>query len=126
MKLIHTLYLVAKIIRKFCRQHHTTLSMMEGTYERQPLANERTAGIDTILAIKASGSFYTVTRTDYVNNISIYEQAWLATYGWHSNGHLIEIGGDRLCIFDTISKSLYLETLTEQGKITLELFIKNL
>lgn len=125
MKLIQNLRIAVKILLQFSRQHNTTLSMMEGMYERQPSAGERVAGIDTMLAIKASGSFYTITRTDYVNNISIYEQTWLATYGWHSNGHLIEIGGDRICIFDTVSKSIYLETLTEQGKTTLELFIKN-
>ncbi len=126
MKLIDNIRIAVKILLHFSRQHNTTLSIIEGTYERQPSAGERTAGIDTMLSIKASGNFYTVMRTDYVNNISIYEETWLAIYGWHSNGHIIEIGGNRICIFDTVSKSLYLETLTEQGKITLELFIKNL
>lgn len=125
-KLIHDLHLAVKIMLHFGRQHHATLSMIEGTYARQPLDDEWTAGVDTMLTIKASGSFYKVTCTDYVNNTSIYEAAWLAIYSWNSNGHLIEIGGDRYCIFDTASKSMYLETLTEQGKTTIELFIKNL
>lgn len=124
--LIHDLRLAAKIILHFGRQHHATLSMMQGVYAREALNDERMAGVDTMLTIKASGSFYQVTRTVYVSNTPEAEETWLATYGWHSNGHLIEIGGDRYCIFDTVSKSMYLETLTEQGKTTIELFIKNL
>lgn len=82
------------------------------------------AGVDTMLSITSCGSFYKITRTDYISNTPENEETWLATYGWHSNGHLIEIGGDRYCIFDTVSKSLYLEKLTEQGKTTIELFTK--
>jgi hypothetical protein len=100
--------------------------MMPGIYEKQPLHNDMVAGIDTMLKIIPCGSFYQVTRTDYISNLPDNEETWLATYGWHSNGHLIEIGGDRYCVFDTVSKSLYLENLTEQGKTTIELFTKNL
>lgn len=125
-RLIHDLCLAVKIILHFGRQHHATLSMMEGMYVRQPLHNDLIAGVDTTLAIKPLGSLYQVTRTIYISNLPECEETWLATYGWHSNGHLIEIGGDRYCIFDTASKSLYLEALTEQGKTTIELFIKNL
>lgn len=125
-KLICDLRLALKIILHFGRQHNATLSMMEGMYVRQPPCNEKIAGVDSTLTIKPHGSFYQVTRTEYVSNTPESEETWLATYGWHSNGHLIEIGGDRYCIFETASKSLYLETLTEQGKTTIELFIKNL
>lgn len=125
-RLIHDLWLAVKIILHFGRQHHATLSMMEGMYVRQPLHNDLIAGVDTTLAIKPLGSLYQVTRTIYISNLPECEETWLATYSWHSNGHLIEIGGDRYCIFDTASKSLYLEALTEQGKTTIELFIKNL
>ncbi|HRO41747.1 MAG TPA: hypothetical protein PL009_02875 [Flavipsychrobacter sp.] len=77
-----------------------------------------------MLTIKPYGSFYQISRTEYISNMPENEETWLATYGWHSNGHLIEIGGDRYCIFDAVSNSLYLETLTEEGKTTIELFIK--
>lgn len=80
-KLIQDLRIAAKVILHFSRQHHVTLSMIEGTYARQPLDSERIAGIDTTITIKRSDSFYKVTRTDYVNNISIYEEAWLPTGG---------------------------------------------
>lgn len=125
-KLIQDLRLAVKIILHFSRQHHATLSMMQGMYVRQPQHNELIAGIDTTLTIKSYGNFYQVTRTEYISNTPEYEETWLATYGWHSNGHLIEIGGDRYCIFDAIAKCMYLETLTDQGKTTIELFIKNL
>ena len=125
-KLIYDLRIAVKMILHFGRQHHATLSMMEGIYVRQPPQNEKIAGVDTTLTIKPCGSFYQVTRTEYVSNTPESEETWLATYGWYSNGHLIEIGGDRYCVFETVSKSLYLEALTEQGKTTIELFIKNL
>ncbi|SDW50751.1 hypothetical protein SAMN05444410_103150 [Hydrobacter penzbergensis] len=122
--LIHDLRLAIKILLHFGKQHHATLSMMQGMYVRQPLHNEMIAGIDTTLTIKPDGCLYQVTRTVYISNIPECEETWLATYGWHSNGHLIEIGGDRYCIFDAASKSMYLEILTEQGKTMIELFIK--
>ncbi len=125
-KLIHDLRLAVKVLLNFGRQHHATLSMMQGMYVRQALHNELITGVDTMLTIKPYGSLYQVTRTDYITNIPECEETWLATYGWHSNGHLIEIGGDRFCIFDAAAKSMYLETLTEQGQTTIELFIKNL
>lgn len=125
-KLIHDLRLAVKVLLNFGRQHHATLSMMQGMYVRQALHNELITGVDTMLTIKPYGSVYQVTRTDYITNIPECEETWLATYGWHSNGHLIEIGGDRFCIFDAATKSMYLETLTEQGQTTIELFIKNL
>lgn len=125
-KLIRDLRCAIKVVVHFGREHHATISMMPGIYARQPLHNDMIAGIDTMLKITPCGSFYRITRTDYISNLPDNEETWLATYGWHSNGHLIEIGGDRYCIFDTASKSLYLETLTEQGKTTIELFTKNL
>lgn len=114
-----------KIALRFGRQHNATLSMLEGVYVRQPLNKQLLAGLDTILTVAPNGSLYQVTRTDYINNEPEVEQTWLAAYGWHSNGHLIEIGGDRYCIFDTVTKSLYLEELTDSGRTTLELFTKS-
>lgn len=124
-KLIRDLYCAIKVLLHFCREHHATISMMPGIYAKQPLHNNFIAGVDTMLKIKPCGSFYQVTRTDYISNIVDSEETWLATYGWYSNGHLIEIGDDRYCIFDTVAKSLYLEELTETGKTTIELFTKS-
>ncbi len=117
-KLIHDLLLAIKIIFYFGSQHHATLLMMQGMYVRHPLHDELIGGVNTILIIKSYGSFYQITRTNYVSNIPECEETWLSTYGWHSSGHLIEIGGDRYCMKVMVSKSLYLEILTEQGKTT--------
>ena len=125
-KLIQDLCSAIKVVVHFGREHHATISMMPGIYARKPLHNDMIAGVDTMLSITSCGSFYKITRTDYISNAPENEETWLATYGWHSNGHLVEIGGDRYCIFDTVSKSLYLENLTEQGKTIIELFTKNL
>lgn len=123
-KHIQDLCCAIKVIVHFGREHYATISMIQGIYGKQPLHNDIVAGVDTILSITSCGSFYKITRTEYISNTPENEETWLATYGWHSNGHLIEIGGDRYCIFDTVSKSLYLEKLTEQGKTTIELFTK--
>ena len=124
-KLIRDLCCAIKVVLHFGREHHATISMMPGIYTRQPFHNDMIAGVDTMLTIEPCGSFYKVTRIDYISNIPNNERTWLATYGWHSNGHLIEIGGDRYCIFDTVTKSLYLEELTDSGRTTLELFTKS-
>ena len=123
-ELIHDLRLAVKTLLFVGRQHQATLSMLEGVYARRPFKNELIAGVETMLTIKPYGSFYQISRTEYISKMPENEETWLATYGWHSNGHLIEIGGDRYCIFDAVSNSLYLETLTEEGKTTIELFIK--
>lgn len=123
--LIYGLWTSCKIILRFCRQHHDTLSMAQGTYLKEPLHEKLIAGLDTVLTIKPYGSLFQVTKRDIINDQPVQVQTWLATYGWHSNGHLIEIGGNRYCIFDTVTKSLYLEELTDSGRTTLELFTKN-
>ena len=125
IKLIGDIRLAAKTIIRFGRQHHATLSMIQGLYTRQPQHNKLITGIDTMIVIKPYGSLYQITRTDYICNTPQHEETWLAVYGWQSTGHLIELGGDRYCIFETISQSLYLEIPTSQGKSTIELFIKN-
>ena len=123
--LIYGLWTSCKIILRFCRQHHDTLSMIQGIYLKQPLHEKLVAGLDTVLTIKPYGSLFQITKRDIINDEPVQEQTWLATYAWHSNGHLIEIGGDRYCIFDTVTKSLYLEELTDSGRTTLELFTKS-
>lgn len=124
-ELIYGLWTSCKIIFRFCRQHHDALTVMQGTYVKQPLHDKLIAGLDTTLTITSYGSLYHITRKDFINDEPAQEKTWLATYGWHSNGHLIEIGGDRYCILDTVAKSLYLEELTESGTTTIELFTKS-
>ncbi|OJW80289.1 MAG: hypothetical protein BGO69_05525 [Bacteroidetes bacterium 46-16] len=127
MKLIRDVFRTMRVLLCFGRQHAAALAMVNGTYMRQPARDELViAGSETLLSIKPCGNLYEVLITNYVANQVADEQKWLATYGWHSNGHLIEIGGDRYCILDTASQSLYLETFTKEGATTVDLFIKNL
>lgn len=123
--LIQDLHATVKIALRFGRQHLATLNMIEGIYVRQPLKHERPLGLDTTLSIKSYNNFYQVTRTDYAGDAPACEDTWLATYAWHSSGHLIEIGGDHYCIFDAASGSMYLELLTDRAETKLEFFIKS-
>lgn len=122
---LYGLWETLKVISRFCRQHYAALSMLQGSYYLRTLDNIRVAGIETILRIKPSGGLYRVTRTEYIHNEPEKEQTWLSTYSWHSGGALMELGGGRCCVFDTEIGSIYLETFTEQGKTTVELFIKS-
>lgn len=124
-KITRDLKATIKIALRFGRQHLATLNMIEGTYVKQPLHQELGVGLDVTLTIKPYGSLYQVTRIDYVGDVPACENTWLATYGWHSSGHLMEIGGDRYCIFDAASGSMYLEFFTERAETRFEFFIKN-
>ena len=122
---LYGLWETLKVISRFCGQHYAALSMLQGSYYLRTLDNIRVAGIETILRIKPAGGLYRVTRTEYIHNEPEKEQTWLSTYSWHSGGALMEVGGGRCCVFDTEIGSIYLETFTEQGKTTVELFIKS-
>jgi len=74
------------------------------------------------LKICPYGSIYRVTRLYYINDVFTREESWLATYGWHSNGHLIAIGCTRYLIFDPLQKSLYLEDWPDSGERTVEIY----
>lgn len=122
---IQDIYAVVKVALHFGWQHHAALTMLPGIYTQQlPPEALRVAGMETTLSIQCKGSLYLVTRTAYTGNEPTAEQSWLATYSW--GGHLVEIGGWRCCFMETVSKSIYLETLTDEGKMTVELFIKTL
>lgn len=127
MKLIRDMFRTMRVLLCFGRQHAAALAMVNGMYMRQPARDELViAGSETSLSVKRYGNLYEVVLTNYVANQVADEQKWLATYGWHSNGHLIEIGGDRYCILDPATQSLYLETFINEGATTVDLFIKNL
>jgi len=122
---IRDIYAVVKAGLHFGWQHHTALTMLPGIYTRQlPPEALRVTGLETILSVQSEGSFYRVTRTEYTGDQITEEQSWLATYS--NGGHLVEIGGWRCCFMETVSGTIYLETLTDEGKMTVELFIKTL
>lgn len=122
---IRDIYAVVKAGLHLGWQHHAALTKLPGMYALQlPPEALRVAGMETTLSIQCEGSFYCITRTIYTGDRVTDEQSWLATYSW--GGHLVEIGGWRCCIIETVSGAIYLETLTDEGKMTVELFIKTL
>lgn len=126
MKLIRDIYIAMQTARQFWRQQHATLAMLNGTYVRQPAHDEMVVlGTETILSITQYGNLYQVTRTDYVANEPERVQTWLTTYGYISM-QLADIGLDSYFVFDTVSKSLYLATINENGDTIIELFTKNM
>jgi len=123
---LYGLWNTLKVISRFCRQHYATLTMLQGSYYLYAPDNIKVAGIETILQIKPSGGLYRLTRTEYIHNEPEKEQTWLASYSWHCCGALVEVGGGRCCFFDADMGSIYLETFKEQGKASVEIFIKSL
>jgi len=74
------------------------------------------------LTICPFGSIYRITRLYYINDVFNREESWLATYGWHSNGHLISLGRTCYLIFDPLQKLLYLEDFPDEGERTVDIY----
>jgi len=126
MNLIQDIYRAIQITRRFFRNHHVTLAMLNGTYTKQLMQGEMSVlGQETTISIKPYGTLYQITTTDYVANEPEHVQTFLATYGY-SNMLLTDMNYDRYFIFDTASQSMYQATLDEHGETLTELFIKNL
>lgn len=78
----------------------------------------------TKITIKKQGNMYQVTQLFYVNGWFKDQNDWIATYGWHSNGHLMAIGSSRYLIFDPTEKLLYLEEWIDDEK-TMRIYYQN-
>ncbi|HAL81264.1 MAG TPA: hypothetical protein DCO83_02705 [Mucilaginibacter sp.] len=74
------------------------------------------------IKISPNGSLYRVTQSYYVNGTYRNENTWLASYGWHSNGHLISLGRTCYLIFDPLQKLLYLEDFPDEGERTVDIY----
>ncbi|WP_025144947.1 hypothetical protein [Pedobacter jeongneungensis] len=105
---------VLKIVNLFFTGHLAALNSIkkETVYVSRGL--EPSSGVRT-LKITKEGSLYRVTLSGYLHEDPFVEATWLATYGWHSNGHLIEIGGNRYCIFDSLRKKIFVEQEMSYG-----------
>jgi len=120
----HRLRMMLRVALHYTRQHAQSLDAIKGIYTKQCLPLEIDFSYSIVLKIRPQGSLYQVTRSRFLDDDLVREEIWLATYGWHSNGHLIEIGGHRYCIFDPLQKTLYLEDYTTDVK-TVEVFVQN-
>jgi len=104
------------IAYRYCKQHEESIAAM-GLLYRRPWPGDTVANGHTSIVIQITpyGSLYKVSQKYYLFNELQRENTWVATYGWHSNGHLMEIGGYRYCIFDPKQRLLYLESFDDDA-----------
>jgi hypothetical protein len=76
-----------------------------------------------LLGVNPHGSIYRVTQLYYRDGVYSHEKTWLATYGWHCNGHLIAIGqSGQYLILNPAQKSVYLERYDDADEKIVELY----
>ncbi|WP_147322014.1 hypothetical protein [Mucilaginibacter conchicola] len=103
-------------------QHAGSLSMMDSAYTRCSGNMLPDNPATAILRIRPCGQLYEITRGSYENGQFRVSEKWLATYGWHSTGHLIAIGRTLYIIFDPIRKLVLVEHFPDDGPVTLETY----
>jgi hypothetical protein len=99
-----------------------TQQAMEQVYVRKWHGEEFQADYAVQILINPNGSIFKITHRHFVNGDLIREESYPATYGWHSNGHLIALGIVRFLVFDPAQKLLYIEDCPERGNPTLETY----
>lgn len=107
--LLKCLQMMLAVAFRYAQQHSASLVAMKARYARQWIDENDHKEYTKTLAIIPRGSIYSIVEQLCLENKVIKEESWTATYGWHSNGHMIEIGGFRYCIFDPLHQCLYLE-----------------
>lgn len=95
---------------------------MEHVYVRKWREEQVAADYAVQILINPHGSIFKVTHRHFVNGDLIREESYPATYGWHSNGHLIALGITRYLVFDPDQKLLYVEDWPENGDLSLEIY----
>jgi hypothetical protein len=99
---------VTTALRYGCR-HAACRKAMKKVYTKT-WEDERTGKhFSAKITITRQGTMYRVVQTFYAGDTCPHENSWVASYGWHSNGHLIAIGSTRYLIFDPLQRLLYLE-----------------
>ncbi len=98
---------------QYWSDHAACHQAMDQVYVRKWREEEPAADYAVQILINPHGSIYKVTTRHFVNADLLREESYLATYGWHSNGHLIGLGMERFLVFDPAQKQLYLEEWTK-------------
>jgi hypothetical protein len=124
-QLIRRFRAAVHILLRFGAQHQASLSALEKRYFREWKEPQNGARCSVKLDIQQQGSLYLVTQQYYSNDQYKATESWLATYGWHSNGHLIGIGRHCYLICDPIRQLLLLENWPEDGDRTVEIYHLN-
>lgn len=110
---------VIKISIRFSCLHSSILKAMEYTYTNSHI--EDGPRYETLLQFIPHGSLYEVVLTDCMGSMALNRQTWLAYYSWHA-GTLVEIGGERYCIFNERQGIVYIEELRDSGASTISLY----
>ena len=95
---------------------------MEQVYVKKWREEDPAADYAVQILINPHGSIFKVTHRHFVNGDFLREESYLATYGWHSNGHLMAIGAIRFLVLDPLQKQLYIEDTNHLGETTLETY----
>lgn len=120
--LISKIWSILLIAKAYSRQHATSMAALEEVYIKcAPKQDDQGETLSTI-RISRYGSVYQVHQKSYRYQDLIKEETWMATYGWQSSGHLIEIGGNRYLIFDPLNKVAYLEDCSDLLSTTLNFY----
>jgi hypothetical protein len=120
--LLRRLCAAINILLTYGVQHAASLAAMEKTYMRCVSDGGTNDPCKILLNIRRSGQLYEVTLGYFTHDQFKVSEKWLATYGWHSNGHLIAIGRCTYVIFDPVRKLVIIERIPEQGPDTVEIF----
>lgn len=114
ISIIQKLKTLISILSNFAGRHQQSLSAMQHTYRCCSAQSSNTveSSVST-LTIAPYGSLFKVTEV-LESNGTVSIKTHLASYGWHSNGHLIEIGEARYWIFDPLHQQLYVEDYDEE------------
>ena len=126
ISLLESVRMLLKTAFRYASQHHNTLPELDKQYSRQWTdPNLPGQQLSTTIRFTPYGSLYKVIETTYSNAKVVKEETRVATYGWHSNGHLIEIGGYRFWIFDPLGGALYVEYYNEQEEKGYDVYTRN-
>jgi hypothetical protein len=119
---LHRLIAALKTLIRFGSRHAACLQAMEKDYIHHWKDKGSGDPLSIRLRIRPCGDLYEVTR-DYLSNDQFkVTEKWLATYGWHSKGHLIALGRTTYVVFDPARKLVFVENIPLDGKETLEIY----
>ncbi|MFB9843964.1 hypothetical protein [Mucilaginibacter ginsenosidivorans] len=111
-----------KVLLTFGAQHAASLEASKKPYTRSWLDQPSGDRCSVKLAIHPMGHLFEVILTYFVNDQYKVTEKWPATYGWHSNGHLIAIGRTAHIIFDPARKLVLVENIPGNGPVTIDIY----
>jgi len=117
--------MIVKVALRYSSQHCASLAALDRPYRRTwDDPNKEGRLISSSISITPCGSLYKVYEATYHDGQLVNEETRLATYGWHSNGHLIEIAGTRYWIIDSLGESLYVDDYNDEDLRSFDVYVR--